>query len=233
MTHRLKMKGPWLITSLLSLLLTGGCDPEMTGELIDASMGEPVDGGEDDHGGDVQTGLQDTPPPSIDCDGFSFEPELEIGMCEPFEAEFTPSIGATHVPEEQIIYEQTPPTSGPHRPQWGRWGEYSWIPPERWLHNLEHGGIAFLYHPCAPTELVDALRELARAYPADDTGEFRWILGPYENMETPFAVVAWEWRALLSCLDEADVIEFIERVYRQAPEDVVGDGSFTEGWIGR
>ena len=42
-----------------------------------------------------------------------------------------------------------------------------------YLHNLEHGGIVFLYHPCAEDAVVDALRELARARPEDDTGLFR------------------------------------------------------------
>jgi len=232
MPHRLKMKLVSLIIASPLLLSLSACDPQMTGELLDASTAEPSEGGEPD-GGDVEMGPGDTPPPSVSCDDFSFAQPLTLSSCEPFEGEFTPSIGANHVPEERIIYEQRPPTSGPHRPQWGRWGEYSWIPPERWLHNLEHGGVAFLYHPCAPSSLVDSLREYARAYPADDVGEFRWILTPYEDMETPFAVVAWEWRALLSCYDEEGMSDFISRVYRQAPEDVVGDGGFSEGWIGR
>lgn len=232
MTHRLKMHWDWNIVILIGILGIMGCDPQMTGELLDATITDPPEGG-DRHGGEVQTNLPDTPPPSIECENFSFMTTPMIGMCEAFEGEFTPSIGATHIPEDRIIYEQQPPTSGPHRPQWGRWGEYSWIPPERWLHNLEHGGIAFLYHPCASSELIDALREFARNYPADDTGEFRWILTPYEDMEAPFAVVAWEWRALLDCFDAEDISAFVSRVYRQATEDVAVDGSFSEGWIGR
>ena len=240
MTQRLKIQRSAQLSALTLTLSTlffaglslMGCDPELTGELIDASVTEP-EGGERPHGGDVQMGLADTPAPSVDCSGFEFAVPPSLESCEPFEGEFSPSIGATHVPEERIIYEQLPPTSGPHRPQWGRWGEYSWIPPERWLHNLEHGGVAFLYHPCAPTEVIEALQSYVRAYETEDGSDFRWILTPYEDMATPVAVVAWEWRALLSCFDEEAVNDFVARVYRQAPEDVRGDGAYSEGWIGR
>ena len=49
----------------------------------------------------------------------------------------------------------------------------------------------------------------------------------------PAALVAWQWLARLDCLDTAAMSAFVERVYRQAPEDVVGDGAYSEGWIGR
>lgn len=220
-----------LSIALTTLTLTA-CDPNLTGELIDASVEDPTAGRE--HGGEVISDLPDTPPPSIDCSTFSFELPPSLEMCtDQLEGEFTPSIGAQHIATERIIYEETPPSSGPHRPQWGRWGEYSWMPPERWLHNLEHGGVAFLYHPCAPQEVIDALRDFARAYPEDDGGAFRWVMTPYEDMSAPIAVVAWEWRAEMTCFDSAEVTAFIERVYRGAPEDVASDGAFSEGWIGR
>ena len=66
MTHRLKMR--WLgdITLFIGALMMScpmsGCDPEMTGELIDASIGDPMEGGEEDPGGDMQMG-PDAPPP--------------------------------------------------------------------------------------------------------------------------------------------------------------------------
>eukprot|EP00092_Neocalanus_flemingeri_P071670 GFUD01088124.1.p1 GENE.GFUD01088124.1~~GFUD01088124.1.p1 ORF type:complete len:445 (+),score=112.56 GFUD01088124.1:203-1537(+) len=40
------------------------------------------------------------------------------------------------------------PTHGPHRPNWASFGEYSYLPIERWQHNLEHGCVVLLYHPC-------------------------------------------------------------------------------------
>ena len=48
------------------------------------------------------------------------------------------------------------PASGYHRPKWPEYGEYRWIPPLRYVHSLEHGAMLFMYHPCAPIELVQA-----------------------------------------------------------------------------
>jgi len=145
-----------------------------------------------------------------------------------------PEVGAKHIPDATpITYTQSPPSSGDHRPAWGRWGEYDYLPPQRWLHNLEHGGIAFLYDPCAPSALADALRELARARPDDPAGPFRWVLTPYPGLPSPVAAVAWEHTWLSECVDAISLGAFIEAHYRQAPEDVAADGSYTTGWIGR
>jgi len=27
--------------------------------------------------------------------------------------------------------------SGPHRPLWPKYGEYAYVPPQRWLHSIE------------------------------------------------------------------------------------------------
>ena len=46
------------------------------------------------------------------------------------------------------------PTHGPHRPNWASFGEYSYLPIERWQHNLEHGCVVMLYHPCMDKDQV-------------------------------------------------------------------------------
>ena len=38
-----------------------------------------------------------------------------------------------------------PPSVGRHRERWGKWGEYDFLPPQRWMHNNEHGAAVFLY----------------------------------------------------------------------------------------
>jgi hypothetical protein len=237
LSPHLRLRSLWGLRALplcFPLCVALACDPALTGELIDAAEPPPPPPADDmgvSHGGAPQAGLPDTPPPHIDCSTFTFR--APTSTCEAFEAEFTPSQGAQHIPTDPIEYLYAPPSSGSHRPQWGRWGEYSWLPPERWLHNLEHGGVALLYHPCAPAEVIEGLREFARAYPPDDAGAFRWVMTPYGDMEHPAALVAWQWLARLDCLDTAAMSAFVERVYRQAPEDVVGDGAYSEGWIGR
>ncbi|MEL6177902.1 MAG: DUF3105 domain-containing protein, partial [Myxococcota bacterium] len=141
---------------------------------------------------------------------------------------------AQHVPEPvEIPYTDTPPACGPHRPQWGVWGEYTFLPPQRFLHNLEHGGIALLYHPCADTTLVDALRAYAQARQADDGGDFRWVLTPYPELPTAFAALAWGHRYMANTFDEGAVEAFVTDHYRNAPEDVRSDGGYDRLWLGR
>lgn len=54
----------------------------------------------------------------------------------------------------KIKYIERIPTIGPHRPLWARYGEYLYLPPQRWLHNVEHGAIVVLYHPCVDQDEV-------------------------------------------------------------------------------
>lgn len=179
----------------------------------------------------------DTPAPGPDggvasalCD----DPSWTAGACMPGSARAVPGEGASHVDESEVItWQAVPPASGPHRGQWARWGEYSELGPERWLHNLEHGGIALLYNPCIDPESVEALRAIARGMPDDDTGAFRWILTPYPELPSAVAVVAWEWVYEAECVQADEIETFIGQRYRRAPEDVRGDGAYSENWIGR
>lgn len=148
-----------------------------------------------------------------------------------------PSRGANHILEPTpISYVDSPPSSGDHRPAWAKWGEYDYLGPQRWVHNLEHGGIAFLYDPCVDAGTISTLREYARGMPDDDSGPFRWVLTPYPGLGRAVAVVAWEWTWQSDCLDAAGVADlegFINLHYRQAPEDFASDGSYSVGWMGR
>jgi hypothetical protein len=159
---------------------------------------------------------------------------LTLPVCGPGVVSTIPSRGSRHILEPTpIAYVDVPPSSGDHRPAWARWGEYDYLPPQRWLHNLEHGGLAFLYDPCAPADLIDALRAFARAIPDDDSGPFRWVLTPFPGLPTPIAVIAWEWTWGAACVDAESLDKFITEHYRAAPEDFGADGSYETGWLGR
>lgn len=142
--------------------------------------------------------------------------------------------GEQHIPLPMAItYVDSPPTSGPHRGEWPNWGEYGFLPKQRWLHALEHGGLVILYHPCVPASVVDALRSWAQSVPADATGPFRWLLTPYPNLDSAFALVTWQHRLSGNCFDEATASGFRQAHYRQAPEDEPADGGYSCTWMGR
>ncbi|MGH0186604.1 UNVERIFIED_CONTAM: hypothetical protein FKN15_021806 [Acipenser sinensis] len=86
-----------------------------------------------------------------------------------------------------IKYNETIPNSGRHRPHWAHYGEYLYCPPQRWVHNLEHGGGAFLYHPCAPPSLRASLSALARSC------LFKHVVTPFPGLTRarPLALAAW------------------------------------------
>ncbi|KRT84561.1 hypothetical protein AMK59_2137, partial [Oryctes borbonicus] len=106
-----------------------------------------------------------------------------------------PIFTADHIPahysaqhrcmNKQIFYDTDIPTFGSHRPLWAKYGEYKFLPKQRWIHNLEHGAVVMLYHPCANNVEVDFLRQLiVRCL-------YRHIITPYNVLtpERPFALV--------------------------------------------
>lgn len=207
----------WVVVGVMAMAcagVSGGCLGEGGGVDMTTDVGDVTD------------------PDRVDatCEGGPRVP----GTCAAGATERIASKGARHINVPDVLsYEDNPPSSGDHRPYWAKWGEYSYLGPQVWLHNLEHGGIAFLYDPCAPTALVDALRVFAQSQPADDGGPFRWVLTPSPGLPTPVAAVAWEWTWQAECVHEESLGDFVVERYRQAPEDLDWDGSYETGWIGR
>ena len=74
-----------------------------------------------------------------------------------------------------LHYQDKPPSYGLYRPLAPVAGEYQYLPPQRWLHTIKKGGVAFLYHPCTDEEQVDQLRVVARDY-------LNHVLTPYPNL---------------------------------------------------
>lgn len=143
------------------------------------------------------------------------------------------AFGGQHIPLPiAITYTDDPPMSGPHRAEWPHWGEYGFVPKQRWLHSLEHGAMVVLYHPCAPTALIDALRTYAQNVPADAGGAFRWVLTPYPGLDSAFSMVTWQHRLKGNCLDTAAADAFRAAHYRKAPEDEAADGAYGCTWMG-
>ena len=78
---------------------------------------------------------------------------------------------------------------------------------QRWLHNIEHGAVIMLYHPCTHPSLVDQLRSIV-------TGCIRkHVITPYTNLpeDKPLALVAWGCRMLMDHVNSVKVKNFIKQ----------------------
>ncbi|XP_045135291.1 uncharacterized protein LOC123518541 isoform X1 [Portunus trituberculatus] len=129
---------------------------------------------------------------------------------------------------QKLSYNTTLPTYGPHRPLWPVFGEYKFVPVQRWLHSLEHGGIVMLYDPCTEPLLVEQLRKIL-------TGCFRkHIITPYTllSKERPLALMAWGCSLEMATVNEAEVKAFIKTRALHGPEGhYPKNGSFKEGLL--
>merc|ERR1712176_1526793 len=107
---------------------------------------------------------------------------------------------------------------GRHRNFWAKWGEYEYLPPQRWLHNSEHGGAIFLYDPCLDEESLCLLRRYIKKWQLtmnENTlsGKFRFIMTPFNNLQRPIAISMWGELYMSKCFNEAEMDAFITRNY--------------------
>jgi Protein of unknown function (DUF3105) len=156
---------------------------------------------------DAADGSPDAAPPAGDGG---------LAACEPCPdcVEAIPVTSANHV-QGTVNYPDPPPVGGDHNPCWAPWGVHAEaVPAERWVHNLEHGGVAFLY-ACSPDcpEEQAVLETLVRSNP-------RTLLTPYPQLQTRFAVVAWGQRLQTDCLDASAFLEFYTAHYDHGPESI-------------
>jgi len=130
--------------------------------------------------------------------------------------------------DTKISYNVTVPTHGDHRPNWPVFGEYQYVPPQRWLHNIEHGAVVMLYHPCTHHTTLQQLRSLV-------TGCIRkHVITAHPGLteDRPLALVAWGCRLLMSSVDSVQVAEFIRQRALHGPEgSYPKEGQYTHGLI--
>lgn len=110
---------------------------------------------------------------------------------ENVKSESTKSMGVKsfHISnEEKANYNNPIPAAGPHRAMWAAYGTYLWCPPGRWLHNLEHGAIVFMYHPCIAEKAKQDLVSLAR------NCLWKHVITSWDkglSIDYPIALVTW------------------------------------------
>lgn len=134
-----------------------------------------------------------------------------------------PDEGRGHVEEGTAVkYGHYPPTSGPHWPTPAPWGDYEQeIPPEIWVHNLEHGGVVILYRcdtPCP--DLVRSLREAYATFPESKWGHVKLLIAPARKLKSRLAILAWTWIDEMESFDRERLVNFYRAHLDRAPEDV-------------
>ncbi|MCP2636393.1 DUF3105 domain-containing protein [Microbacterium sp. HD4P20] len=120
---------------------------------------------------------------------------------------------ANHV-EGDVEYEQTPPAGGDHNVAWLNCGVYTEpVPNVNAVHSLEHGAVWVTYDPAQVTEAdITALEDqLPNTYT---------VLSPYEDMDRPIAISAWNAQLKLDSADDPRIEEFLTAYWRStsAPE---------------
>lgn len=108
--------------------------------------------------------------------------------------------------------------------RWAAFGEYTYLPPQRWLHNIEHGAIVALYHPCASSNFIEKFKHIVKSC------LYRHIITPYRELspERPFALAAWASSLEFSVIDKAMLIDFIRKYAKTAPEKTARDGQYKQ-----
>ncbi|XP_074598593.1 uncharacterized protein LOC141853222 [Brevipalpus obovatus] len=126
--------------------------------------------------------------------------------------------------DKKIKYNTTLPTYGDHRPLWPVFGEYQYVPPQRWLHSIEHGSVVMLYHPCAHPAVVNQLRALVTQCIR------KHVITPYRHLakDRPIALVTWGCSLEMNSVNHSEVISFIRRTALKGPEgSYPKEGQFT------
>ncbi len=190
---------------------------------------------EDDPADEVQPDATNATPNIVNVDLLDPACSDRNWQAPTFAAPLTTFATATdhgHIfPTVPIVYKTHPPSSGPHRPAWAKWGLYTYLPPQRWLHNLEHGGIALLYHPCLPTDQIEAFVQWAKTYEPRDKHDYLWVMTPYPELPAAVAAVAWEWTMLAGALTPTSFAQFTEAHHRMGPEAVSMNGPYDINWV--
>ncbi len=150
------------------------------------------------------------------CDGSTVRDRPDGSVCTDTGACETvyPITSRAHVPEP-VDYDDRPPAGGPHSSCWTEFGVHATeVPDERFVHNLEHGAIVYLYRcpeGCATEQA--SLEALADGRP------FVVVL-PYAEMTSRFAALAWGYRLLTDTLDLDAFVAFHDEHVDRAPESI-------------
>lgn len=117
--------------------------------------------------------------------------------------------------DDPIDYPDPPPTSGSHNMCWATWGVHDApTPAERWVHNLEHGGVIYLYNcPDGCAADVATLSQIVASHN-------RTLLTAYDKLPKRFAAVAWGHRLVTDCVDVDAYTKFYDENFDHGDESL-------------
>ncbi|MBI5876439.1 MAG: DUF3105 domain-containing protein [Chloroflexi bacterium] len=134
-----------------------------------------------------------------------------------------PNMGGTHIAVGQPhqAYNSIPPTSGPHFDTAAAWDTPAdkTLPPEQWVHNLEHSGVVALYNcPQGCPDLLAKLEGFRRTGVRSKFGYVKLLVQPYDQLANKLTLVAWNFYLKLDDYDEAAVRAFFVAHQDKGPE---------------
>ena len=140
--------------------------------------------------------------PTCNSEAFTFEKSVPNSI-----EQHTEMIEMYHMMENEEVYNfpEDIPSNGPHKAMWAAFGEYNYLPPTRYLHNLEHGALIFLYHPCIEKHAL-VFKSMAR------NCLWKHLISKWEtglSQEYPFAIVAWGHLLKVGDIRKPEVVEKI------------------------
>lgn len=150
------------------------------------------------------------------CDSLLQAPPSQVSEAAGGEIAYgfpTPNQGAEHS-EGSVKYGSCPPTSGEHRAGGALsrdfYGPATIQVPNDWVHNLEHGYAVIAYKGEPEQEVLDGIREaMDSAEPSEVAAGCglpnKVIAVRFDDLGTPFAVLAWKWAYLMDEFDQASM----------------------------
>lgn len=129
--------------------------------------------------------------------------------------------GEQHVPQGSTVnYRDNPPASGPHYSGAGvapiAPGFYpDPVPPEVWVHNLEHGDVVILFD-CPGTCDLAFLQTLQGFF--NSIVSHKLVVTRYPGLPSPIMAVAWQVQRSFNEFDAVELKAFHDRRVGQAPE---------------
>jgi hypothetical protein len=117
--------------------------------------------------------------------------------------------GREHV-DGAVDYPTSPPAGGNHNERWLNCGfRTEPVPDELAVHSMEHGAVWVAYSDEVPEEELALLQQRAEQ-------EDYLLVTPYEGLDSPLVLTAWERQLELDSISDPRFAEFLD-AYLQGP----------------